>query len=34
MTDEQQDLLLQARDSLNAAKLLMKGEYPGFESEQ
>lgn len=30
MTDEQQELLQQARDSLNAAKWLMKGEYPGY----
>ena len=30
MTDEQQELLQQAQDSLNAAKWLMKGEYPGY----
>ena len=30
MTGEQQELLQQAQDSLNAAKWLMKGEYPGY----
>lgn len=30
MTDEQRELLLQAHDSLEAAKWLMKGEYPGY----
>jgi uncharacterized protein (UPF0332 family) len=30
MTEEQRELLLQARDSLKAAKWLMKGEYPGY----
>ena len=34
MTEEQKDLLLQARDSLGAAKLLMKGEYPGFAASR
>ena len=30
MTEEQGELLLQARDSLEAAKWLMRGEYPGY----
>ena len=30
MTDEQRELLLQARDSLEAARWLMKGDYPGY----
>jgi uncharacterized protein (UPF0332 family) len=30
MTEDQQDFLLQARDSLEAAKWLMKGDYPGY----
>ena len=30
MTEEQGELLLQAHDSLEAAKWLMKGEYPGY----
>ncbi|MFT5366129.1 MAG: hypothetical protein ACI8V2_001076 [Candidatus Latescibacterota bacterium] len=34
MTEEQQELLLQARDSLEAAKLLMKGEYPGYAASR
>lgn len=32
MTEEQQELLLQARDSLEAAKWLMKGDYPGYSA--
>jgi len=34
MTEEQKELLLQARDSLEAAKLLMKGEYPGYAASR
>lgn len=34
MTDEQRELLLQARDSLNAAKLLLKGDYAGFAASR
>ena len=34
MTEEQKGLLLQARDSLGAAKLLMKGEYPGYAASR
>lgn len=30
MTEEQGELLLQARDSLEAAKWLMQGDYPGY----
>jgi uncharacterized protein (UPF0332 family) len=32
MTEEQQELLYQARDSLEAAKWLMKGDYPGYSA--
>ena len=34
MTDEQRELLLQAQDSLEAAKWLMKGEYPGYAAAE
>lgn len=34
MTGEQREFLLQARDSLGAAKLLMKGDYPGYAASR
>ncbi|KAF0215600.1 MAG: HEPN domain-containing [Geobacteraceae bacterium] len=34
MTDEQAELLLEARDSVAAAKLLLGGEYPGYAASR
>ena len=34
MMDEQKELLLQARDSLEAARWLMKGDYPGYAASR
>lgn len=34
MTEDQQEFLLQARDSLKAAKWLMKGDYPGYAASR
>ncbi len=30
MTDDQRELLMEAHDSISAAKLLLEGEYPGY----
>ncbi len=34
MTDEQLELLQEARDSIAAAKLLLQGEYPGYAASR
>lgn len=34
MTDEQLELLMEARDSIAAAKLLLEGEYPGYAASR
>jgi uncharacterized protein len=34
MTDEQLELLLEARDSIAAAKLLLGGKYPGYAASR
>lgn len=34
MTDDQRELLLEARDSIAAAKLLIEGEYPGYAASR
>jgi uncharacterized protein (UPF0332 family) len=34
MTDEQLELLFEARDSTAAAKLLLEGEYPGYAASR
>jgi uncharacterized protein (UPF0332 family) len=34
VTDDQRELLLEARDSIAAAKLLLGGEYPGYAASR
>lgn len=34
MTDDQRELLMEARDSIAAAKLLLEGEYPGYAASR
>lgn len=34
MTEDQRELLLEARDSIAAAKLLVSGEYPGYAASR
>ena len=34
MTDDQRELLEQARDSVSAARLLLEGGYPGFAASR
>jgi uncharacterized protein (UPF0332 family) len=34
MTDDQLDLLQEARDSISAAKLLLEGSYPGYAASR
>lgn len=34
MTDDQLELLLKARDSISAARLLLSGEYPGYAASR
>ena len=34
MTEDQQELLMEAHDSIAAAKLLLEGEYPGYAASR
>lgn len=34
MTEDQRELLLEARDSIAAAKLLLEGKYPGYAASR
>ncbi len=34
MTDDQRELLMEAHDSIAAAKLLLEGEYPGYAASR